>query len=50
MLPGFCMGVCSGFAIPVAQKFGSHDYIGLRRVLGNMTWLSIIIAAIFWYG
>ena len=26
LLLGFCMGTCSGFAIPVAQKFGSHDY------------------------
>ena len=22
---GFCMGICSGFAIPVAQKFGQQD-------------------------
>ena len=45
MLLGFCMGVCSGFAIPVAQKFGSHDYAGLRRVVGSMIWLGIAIAA-----
>ena len=23
MIIGFCMGLCSGFAIPVAQKFGA---------------------------
>ena len=28
---GFCMGLCSGFAIPVAQKFGAHDYSAMRR-------------------
>lgn len=26
MINGFCIGVCSGFAIPVAQKFGARDY------------------------
>ena len=25
MIVGFCMGVCSGFAIPVAQMFGAGD-------------------------
>ena len=24
---GFCTGVCSGFSIPVAQKFGQRDVI-----------------------
>ena len=27
---GFCIGVCNGFAIPVAQKFGERDYPGLK--------------------
>ena len=26
MIIGFCTGACSGFAIPVAQKFGAGDY------------------------
>lgn len=26
MVIGFCMGVCSGFSIPVSQKFGAGDY------------------------
>ena len=25
MIIGFCMGVCNGFAIPVAQRFGAKD-------------------------
>lgn len=25
---GFCIGVCTGFAIPVAQKFGEKDERG----------------------
>ena len=41
---GMCNGVCAGFAIPVAQKFGQKDFKGLRRVVGNMIWLGSIIA------
>lgn len=41
---GLCNGVCAGFAIPVAQKFGQRDYEGLRRFVGNMIWLGTGIA------
>ena len=41
---GLCNGICAGFAIPVAQKFGRRDYEGLRRFVGNMVWLGGIIA------
>ncbi len=43
---GFCMGICSGFALPVAQKFGSQDLDGLRRIVGNILWLGIAFAAV----
>ena len=43
---GLCNGVCAGFAIPVAQKFGQKDFEGLRRFVGNMIWLSIAIAPV----
>lgn len=43
---GLCNGVCAGFAIPVAQKFGQRDYDGLRRFVGNMIWLGTAIALI----
>ena len=32
MIIGFCLGVCSGFAIPVAQKFGEKNEKALRRL------------------
>ena len=38
---GFCMGVCNGFAIPVAQCFGARDEEGLRRYTANSFWLTI---------
>ena len=41
---GLCNGICAGFAIPVAQKFGQKDFEGLRRFVGNMIWLSGFIA------
>ena len=35
MIIGFCMGVCGGFAIPVAQQFGAQKYEQLRRYVYN---------------
>ena len=46
MVLGFCMGVCNGFSIPVAQKFGAKDESGLRRFVANSVWLSVIFAAV----
>ncbi len=46
MIVGFCMGVCSGFAIPVAHKFGAKDYAGMRQVVANCVWLSIAFASV----
>ena len=43
---GLCNGVCAGFAIPVAQKFGEKDFNGLRNFVGNMIWLGGIIALV----
>lgn len=46
MIIGFCMGVCNGFAIPVAQRFGAGDYHSLRRYVANSVWLAIGFAAV----
>jgi len=43
---GFVLGLCTGFAIPVAQKFGSKDYEGLRKFVGNTIWVSVFFAAL----
>ena len=29
MFLGFCMGICNGFAIPVAQTYGAKDNVNL---------------------
>ena len=43
---GFCLGVCSGFAIPVAQKMGAKDYPKMRRFVANAAYLSAGIALV----
>ena len=34
LILGFVIGVCNGFAIPIAQLFGARDYSDLRRQCG----------------
>lgn len=43
---GFCMGVCNGFAILVAQRMGAGDYSQMRRYVANAAWLAIAFAAV----
>lgn len=42
LIIGFCQGICNGFALPVAQRFGAKDYDGLRKYVGNSAVLSIL--------
>lgn len=44
MINGFCTGACSGFAIPIAQKFGAGDYKGMRKFVANSGWLTAAVA------
>ncbi len=46
LIIGFCMGVCNGFSIPLAHKFGAKDYSGLRQFTANSMWLSVAFAAV----
>jgi len=43
---GFCLGICSGFAIPVAQRMGAKDYPQMRRYVANAAYLSAAIALV----
>lgn len=43
---GFCVGVCNGFAIPVAQKFGEHDYAGLKKFVVNALLLAVLVSIV----
>lgn len=46
MIVGFCVGVCSGFSIPVAQKFGEKNESALRRYVANSAWLAAAFAVV----
>ncbi len=46
LINGFCMGMCSGFAIPVAQRFGAESYDSMRKFVGNAMVLSAIFALV----
>ena len=43
---GFCNGICSGFAIPVAQKTGAGEYSQMRQVVANAAYLSAAFALV----
>ena len=46
LIIGFCTGICSGFAIPISQKFGARDEGGMRRYVANIIWVSTVFAAV----
>ena len=46
MIIGFCMGVCNGFAIPVAKAFGAQDESSLRKYVANSVWLAILFSLV----
>ena len=43
---GFCIGVCGGFAIPVAQQMGAGNHSQMRRYVANAAYLSTILAVV----
>lgn len=43
---GLCTGTCTGFSIPVAQKFGEGDYRGLKKVVANAFMVCVLMAAV----
>ena len=46
LIVGFCMGVCNGFAIPIAQEFGAGHEENLRRFVGNCVRLAVGFAVV----
>ena len=43
---GFCIGLCNGMGIPVAQSFGAKDYSALRKYVANAIWVGASFAVI----
>ncbi len=46
LIMGFCMGVCNGFAIPVAQRFGAKDFKSMRKFVTHAIILCVIFAIV----
>jgi len=46
MILGFCNGTASGFAIPIAQRFGAKDEKGVQKCTINSIWLSGIVSVV----
>ena len=46
MILGFCIGICNGFAIPVAQSYGAKDVKELKTFIINSIWSSVALAAV----
>ena len=46
LIMGFCMGVCNGFAIPVAQRFGARDFKSMRKFVSHAIILSVIFESV----
>ena len=47
---GFCMGVCNGFAIPVAQRMGANELSKMRRFVANAAYLAAAFALVLTVG
>ena len=46
LILGFCNGCCGGFGIPVAQKFGAHDYSTMRRCVSVSLQLAAMMSVV----
>ena len=43
---GFALGICSGYAIPIAQSFGAGDEDEVRRRTGQLVWLGLLFTGV----
>ena len=40
------IGLCAGFAIPIAQRFGAQDIKSLKKYVANIIYVSIVLAVV----
>ena len=43
---GFCMGLCSGFSVPISQSFGAKDFPLLLKMVTNSVWLCTFFSVV----
>ena len=46
LIIGFCAGICSGFAIPIAQTFGANDQKSMRAYVTHSIYLSAVVSVV----
>lgn len=46
LINGFCMGICSGFSLPIAQAFGARQESEMRRFVVHAAYLCAIISVL----
>lgn len=46
MVIGFCIGVCGGFGVSFAIKYGSRDFNALRQSVFNASLIAIVVAVV----
>lgn len=47
LIVGSIIGLCSGFAVPVAQRFGAQDTHNLKKYVSNIIYISVIIGVLY---
>lgn len=50
LIIGSVTGLCSGFAIPIAQRFGAQDINGLKKYVANIVYTAVVLSAVFTVG
>lgn len=43
---GSVIGLCTGFAIPIAQRFGAQDTVNLKKYVANIVYISLGLGAL----
>lgn len=46
LILGFTWGLCSGFTVPMGQRFGAGDMRGMRKAAGNALTLTALFSAV----
>lgn len=46
LILGFCQGICAGFALPIAQRFGAKDIDSMKKYVGNASIVAAIVAVV----
>ena len=50
LIIGSVIGLCTGFAIPIAQRFGAQDIRSLKKYVANIIYTSAVLGVVFTVG